>query len=213
VGVPKSRIVQAQNCVDERQFSRIPTSVKSLGPPPVLLVVGRLVPGKGVGILLDVAAQLRAEGRRFSLVIVGDGPEREELQRKAGDLGLDNVQFHLTRSPEDLPAYYHGADILVFPTLHDVWGLVVNEALWAGLPVLASKYAGCADEVLPAEQIFDPLDPEDFRAKLRHAIEVGLPPADTSPLLPVQEVADRISDSIDQVVWLRAKSTGPVRAR
>lgn len=203
LGVPDSRIVYAQNCVDEQRFTGSSTHAKSLGPRPVLLVVARLVPGKGVGLLLDVAAQLKGEGRRFSVVVVGDGVERRELQRRADALGLDNVEFHLTRAPEEMPAYYRGADMLVLPTLHDVWGLVVSEALWSGLPVLSSKYAGCADELLPADQIFDPLDRGDFAAKLRRAIDVGLPPADTSLLMPVQKVADAIGTSVEQIVTYR----------
>jgi glycosyltransferase involved in cell wall biosynthesis len=126
--------------------------------------------------------------------------ERGKLQRQARDLGLDNVQFTGALPPEEVPAYYRCADLLVFPTLHDVWGLVVSEALWSGLPVLASKHADCASELLPAEQVFDPLEPEDFVAKLRRALDVGLPPVDTTPLMPVQEVADAIADSIEQVV-------------
>lgn len=208
LGVPSSRIVYAQNCVDERQFADSAAPAKSLGQRPVLLVVGRLVPGKGVRLFIDVVARLRTEGRTFSVVIVGDGMERMELQRRAHELGLDNIEFHLTRPPEELRAYYRGADILVHPTLHDVWGLVVSEALWSGLPVLVSKYAGCADELLPPEQIFDPLDPEDFAAKLRYAIDVGLPTPDTSPLMPMHEVADAIADSVAHVVLGQSQRRG-----
>lgn len=200
LGVPVDRIVHGQNCVDERQFSGVTIAPKELGPRPVLLVVSRLVPGKGIRLLLDVVAELRREGCKFSVVIVGDGSERKELEDRAHQLGLDNVQFHLARAPSEMPAYYRGADMLVFPTLHDVWGLVVNEALWSGLPVLASKYAGCADELLPADQIFDPLDSDEFARKVRKAITAGLPAVDTSALMPVQQVADRISDSIEQLV-------------
>ncbi len=206
LGVPDSSIVYAQNCVDERQFTATSIQAKSLGPSPVLLVVSRLVPGKGIGLLLEVLAQLKGEGRTFTVILVGDGPDREELRQKARQLNLDNVEFHLTRPPEELPAYYRGADMLVFPTLHDVWGLVVNEALWSGLPVVSSKYAGCADELLPPEQIFDPLDSEDFLSKLRRALDVGLAPADTSRLMPVQQVANAIADSVEEV--LRALRMG-----
>lgn len=200
LGVNAARIVQVQNCVDEQLFASFPGPPKALGPRPVLLVVSRLVPTKGIGLLLDAVAQLRAEGRAFTVVIVGDGAERTKLQRRARALGLANVEFHLTRAPEEMPAYYRGADMLVFPTLWDPWGLVVSEALWSGLPVLASKYAGCAAELLPTDHVFDPLDPKDFVVKLRRAIDAGLPPVDTSPLMPVQRVAEAIGDSIEGVV-------------
>jgi glycosyltransferase involved in cell wall biosynthesis len=208
LGIDGSRIVRAQNCVDERFFVNPSAPITALGARPVILVVGRLVPGKGVGLMLDVVATLRAEGRTFSVVIVGDGVEREPLQQKARHLGLDNVAFHLARPWEQLPAYYRGADLLVFPTLHDVWGLVVNEALWSGLPVLASKYAGCADELLPRDQIFDPLNPEDFTAKLRQFMENRLLPVDTTPMMTVQQVADAIGNDIEELVAHRKGRVG-----
>ncbi len=61
-----------------------------------------------------------------------------------------------------MPAVYRSGDILVFPTLEDVWGLVVNEALWSGCPPWSSVYAGCAKELVPMNSIFDPLDPADL---------------------------------------------------
>ena len=61
-----------------------------------------------------------------------------------------------------MPATYRSADVLIFPTLEDVWGLVANEAELCGLPVLCSKYAGCAKEIFTAESIFDPMDTSDF---------------------------------------------------
>jgi glycosyltransferase involved in cell wall biosynthesis len=206
LGVDECRIVGAQNCVDEQRFSAA-SSVrrKNLGPRPVVLVVSRLVPGKGLNGLLDVVAQLKAEGRHFSLVIVGDGPERRRLQRRARELALEDVYFHLARPESEMPAYYRGADLLVHPTLHDVWGMVVCEALWSGLPVLASRYAGCATELLPAGQIFDPLVRSDFLSKLRKAIDCGMTAPDTSGLVPLARVAERIGDSIDRVLHSRGR--------
>jgi glycosyltransferase involved in cell wall biosynthesis len=80
--------------------------------------------------------------------------------------------------------------------MEDVWGLVVNEAMWAGLPVLCSKYAGCASELLPESNIFDPLSPESFDAALASVFEQTLAPPERSRLKTWQEVAAMIDESI-----------------
>ena len=95
-----------------------------------------------------------------------------------------------------MPSVYRSADLVVFPTLADVWGLVINEALWSGIPVLGSVYAGASRELLAPEHVFDPLDRADFLAKLRSAIRTGLGPVDTSRLLKMDAVADLIASDI-----------------
>jgi len=95
-----------------------------------------------------------------------------------------------------MAAVYRSGDVLVFPTLDDVWGLVVNEALWSGLPALVSIYAGCARELVPPESTFDPLDPADFAAKLRRAVAGELPPPDLTRLRRMAEVSDKIAQEL-----------------
>jgi hypothetical protein len=72
--------------------------------------------------------------------------------------------------------------------------------MWAGVPVLCSKYAGCAEELLPATQIFDPLSPESFNNALAMAIQNSVYPSDCSTLLPWQEVGAMICRSLDSGV-------------
>ena len=160
---------------------------------------------KGVDLLIDAVAALRDEGRRCTLLIVGRGPQEAALRHRAADRGLgDAVRFHPEVAPEAMPAVYRSADLLVFPTLYDQWGLVVNEALWSGLPVLASCYAGAASELLPAAQVFDPLAPGGLLGALRAAIDAAgegtLPSADPSRMLPIAEVAGRIVDDVSRVL-------------
>jgi glycosyltransferase involved in cell wall biosynthesis len=188
LGVTPDRVVELQNCVPEQAYTvpRAPAFV--VDPRPVLLCVARLVPGKGVDLLLHAAARLQAEGKVFSLVLVGDGPERGALEETARSLGVQHLRFEPSRSPAEVSAVYRSADVLVFPTLDDVWGLVVNEALWSGLPALVSVYAGCARELVPPGSTFDPLDAEDFRAKLRLAVDGRLPPPDLTRIRRLDEV-------------------------
>lgn len=203
IGVPRRRILQIQNCVDEALFSASSDPVPRVSDHPVFLHVGRLIGLKGIDRLLDAAALLQAEGRHFALMLVGDGPEREALEERAKRLGLEDVHFIAAHPPERMPEIYRSADYLVFPTLGDVWGLVVNEALWSGIPVLCSIHAGCAAELVPEGQRFDPEDPEQIAARMRDALEGRVPPPDTSAMRTAREVAEMIADDVDRAlgVW------------
>lgn len=192
LGVPRPSIVELQNCVPEAPYMADRAPAVQLHPKPVVLCVSRLVPGKGVDLLLDAAAVVQAQGVRFSLLVVGDGPEKPALERKAEKLGMRDVRFHPPQTPERVPAIYRSGDVLVFPTLDDVWGLVVNEALWSGLPALVSIYAGCAKELVPDTSTFDPLALDDFTQKLRLAVCGRLPPPDLTRMKRIDEVSDLI---------------------
>lgn len=126
------------------------------------LYVGSLIHRKGVDYLLDGWEAFSKEiGKDVSLVLVGDGKLRESLIRRAASMEFDNVKFLGFIPPEKLPEIYKACDIFVFPTLEDVWGLVVNEAMASGLPVICSKYAGCAPDLIVENQngwIVDPID-------------------------------------------------------
>mgnify|MGYP001424440502 CR=1 FL=1 len=196
IGVPRDRILEIQNCVDEELFSRPVQPALKITPKPVLLYVGQMIGRKGVGLLLEAAARAQKEGYEFSLVLVGDGPEKDRFVAYAQELGLANVHFIPAQPPEKMPAIYRSAECLVFPTLEDVWGLVVNEAMWCGLPVAVSVYAGCAPEIVPPDQRFDPLNPSDFDRVLRLALSGRLDPPDTSRLKRCREVADMIISDI-----------------
>jgi glycosyltransferase involved in cell wall biosynthesis len=192
LGVPRERILQIQNCVDERLFVEQHSPALQIEPKPVLLYVGQLIKRKGVDLLLIAAAKVQAKGHQFSLLIVGSGPEQANLESLAKQLGLKNVLFLKERVPSEMPGIYRSADVLVFPTLEDVWGLVVNEALWSGLPALVSKYAGCAPELVPETNVFDPLWPEDFEAALERAVRREIAPPDLCRLIPCEKVAEML---------------------
>jgi glycosyltransferase involved in cell wall biosynthesis len=196
LGVDRKRVVELQNCVPESHYTVPVAPGFQLKPAPVVLCAGRLVPGKGVDLFLRAAARVQQQGRTFSTLVVGDGLERRPLEQLASDLALANVQFHAGLPPQDMPAVYRSADVLVFPTLDDVWGLVVNEALWSGLPALVSVYAGCARELVPPESTFDPLDPVDFAAKLGRAVDGELPAPELIRLRRIADVSDLIAEEL-----------------
>ena len=197
--VKPESVVELQNCVPEDRFLEPLAPAFHLEPRPVLLCVGRLVPGKGVDLLLRAAARLQGEGHTFSLLVVGDGPERHTLERLTATLGLRNVHFQPALPAEAVAGVYRSGDALVFPTLDDVWGLVVNEALWCGLPSLVSIYAGCARELVPSASTFDPLDPADFTTRLRMAVTGNLPSPDLTRLRRIDEVSGLILRELDAI--------------
>ena len=196
LGVPRERVLQIQNCVDEALYQAPSEPYAKMEPKPVVLCAGRLVPGKGVALLLETAALLQHEGLAFSLLIVGSGIHAPRLRAMVTTLGLQNVMFVDGVESTRMPSVYRSADLVVLPTLADVWGLVINEALWSGVPVLASLYAGASRELLPPASVFDPLDRRDFLTKLRAALLGGLDPVDTSPLLKIDAVAELIANDI-----------------
>lgn len=204
IGVPMRRVLQVQNCIDERPFRQGNKRLLQLDPKPVLLCVGQLVGLKGLDRLIRALALLQNRGRKFTVLFVGDGPEKEPLRKAVGKLGLRNVHFHSGVPYEDMPGLYRSADALVFPTLDDVWGLVVNEALWSGLPVLCSTYAGCARELLPPENVFDPLDEGDMLRALERTLDGRIAPADLSRLMSCADVANLLVSDIRRVLSRQA---------
>jgi glycosyltransferase involved in cell wall biosynthesis len=196
LGIPRERILQVQNCVDETWYSAPAEPGLNLHPKPVLLHVGQMIARKGVAEFLRAAARLQQQGLTFSTVLVGGGSDNAKLQHLASSLGLANVHFYAGQPPQAMPAFYRSADALIFPTKEDVWGLVANEAVLSGLPVLCSRYAGCAPELFAAENIFDPADEKDFVEALRRAVTGRLPRADRSRLWSSAKVGDTIADAV-----------------
>ncbi len=142
-----------------------------------LICVGQLVRRKGIRELLPALRRLRAAtpAGAFTLLLAGDGPLRSEVERAANTLDSQIRVLGPVR-PAELPRYLAAADLMIFPTRKDCWGMVVNEALAAGLPVLGSQYAGACDELLLNDGVgarFDPLDSNDFDAALQAAVVEG----------------------------------------
>jgi glycosyltransferase involved in cell wall biosynthesis len=118
-------------------------------PARFFLFVGRIVPQKGVFDLLGAYGALTPEIREnVGVVFVGDGPARSALLRQAMAISPGSIHLAGFAQREHLAAYYALADVLVFPTHTDPWGLVVNEAMACGLPVISSSAAGCVADLV-----------------------------------------------------------------
>jgi len=198
LGVKRDHILQSQNAVDEEQFRADVAPAWAIKPRPVVLHVGRLVELKGIRFLLDAAAILQRKGYEFSMLLVGDGPDKQALERRALALGLNNVHFQPAQAQEKMLSVYRCADLVVFPTLQDVWGVVANEAILAGVPMLCSKYAGCATELFAPENIFAPDDLNDFSQKLGNAICNGLPIPDPGRIKTTNQLGRELVQELNK---------------
>lgn len=156
--LPRRAIFTAPNAVDIEFFARLASSVRGDAsvhrralclPNRFFLFVGRLAPEKGVFDLLEAYGRLDVELReKIGLVFAGDGILYEELKRRAANISPGTVQFTGFLQRERLASYYALAESLVFPTRSDPWGLVVNEAMACGLPVISSRAAGCTADLV-----------------------------------------------------------------
>jgi glycosyltransferase involved in cell wall biosynthesis len=157
-GMTPERITVAPNAVDNEWFAAQAQSIgarasefrEKLGlPPRFILFVGRLVPEKGVFDLLDAYGRLEDSIRsEAGLVFAGDGTGRPELEQKAKRIRPGRICFPGFTHREDLAGLYALAETLVLPTHSDTWGLVVNEAMACGLPVVVSSAAGCSNDLV-----------------------------------------------------------------
>jgi glycosyltransferase involved in cell wall biosynthesis len=117
----------------------------------VLLFVGKLVDRKAPLDLVRAVAGLGAEGRRCVAVFVGDGERRPDVEAGLARAGVRGAVVGFANQSE-LPAWYAAADLLVLPSLRETWGLVVNEAMACGLPVVVSDAVGCGADLVEGQR-------------------------------------------------------------
>jgi glycosyltransferase involved in cell wall biosynthesis len=109
----------------------------------VFLYVGRLWKPKGLIPLIEAYREARRINGDISLLVVGDGPDEADIRSAAA--GIDGVTFRPFVQAPELPAVYAASDVLVFPTLGDPHGQVIEEAHAAGLPVVTTSAVGEVD--------------------------------------------------------------------
>jgi 1,2-diacylglycerol 3-alpha-glucosyltransferase len=156
--VNDDRIFTAVNAVDNALFGAAAAEARRHEaesraqcdlPDRYILFVGRLVKEKGVFDLLSAYAQLDARLRRdVGLVFVGDGAADRKLRQRAESISPGVVKLAGFAQREQLGTYYALAEMMILPTHTDPWGLVVNEAMACGLPVIVSSAAGCVADLV-----------------------------------------------------------------
>lgn len=160
LGLPQSRIFLGYDAINNSHFAEGAAAARTdalrlrreLGLPECFfLASARFIPIKNLIGLLHAFA--RFAGKRpnteIGLVLLGDGPLRTEIEKTRAHLGLeDRVVLPGFRQYTELPAYYGLAEAFVHLSRIEPWGLVVNEAMSAGLPVVVSRECGCAEDLV-----------------------------------------------------------------
>jgi glycosyltransferase involved in cell wall biosynthesis len=145
LGAVPSRIFVAPNAVDNGLYAARAGDRASRTGPVRFLFVGRLEPYKGVLPLLDAWTGIADEAE---LTIVGDGSLRQRIRERVAGAAMPAIRIagHLDR--EELATEYARADVFVFPSVSDAWGLVINEAMASGLPVVTTSAPGAVDDLV-----------------------------------------------------------------
>lgn len=181
MGCPEPKVFDAPNAGDSESISRRRSSPEHgvavekirdrFSGKKIAVVVGRLVPMKGIDRLLAAWDSMPPDLRdRWALAVVGDGPLRHLVEGREAQ-GVHAIG-HI--APEFLPDWFVAADLHIFASLGDPWGLVVNESMQCGTPTLCSTLAGCADDLITDHRngtLFDPgLDTPELAAALERAL-------------------------------------------
>ena len=155
-GVEEERIHIAQMTVDVTKIlsfsarKRQPSEATLLESKSIpadhvkFLYVGRLEPHKGLGDLITAFEQFKEKMPGVALLIAGDGSLREWIEQRA----VPPIYYLGRLSGDSVWEAYAASDIFVLPSHFEPWGLVVNEAMASGLPVIATERAGCVDDLV-----------------------------------------------------------------
>ncbi|MCK4377359.1 MAG: glycosyltransferase family 4 protein [Actinomycetia bacterium] len=138
----------------------------------VLLTIGQFIPRKGINILLKAYKDLNYNN--VSLLIIGGGSLKNEYLNYIKKYNIRNVIIKNFLQKDELVNYYKISDIFILPTTYDIWGLVINEAMSFGLPIITTNKCGSAIDLVKEEYngyIFKVNDVEDLNCKLKLLIE------------------------------------------
>jgi glycosyltransferase involved in cell wall biosynthesis len=144
-----------------------------VGPGPVVLFLGGLKPRKNLPLLLDIWARVASSAPAARLLIVGGGPLRATLEQRARDLELgDRVRFAGYVPEAEKVDHLNLADVFLFPSAMEGFGLAVGEAMSCGLAVVASNRGSIPELLVDGEGGFlcDPATPEPFAEGLRRLL-------------------------------------------
>ncbi|MCC6493818.1 MAG: glycosyltransferase family 4 protein [Pirellulales bacterium] len=160
LGMPRGQIATGYDVVDNYHFATGSIEANSRSaelrlqymlPSKYFLGSNRFIPKKNLSTLLTAfsAYRRRVGAAAWDLVIIGDGELRPELERQRDDLGIQ-TSVHLPgfKQYDELPIFYGLAKAFIHASTVEQWGLVVNEAMASGLPVLVSKRCGCVPDLV-----------------------------------------------------------------
>ena len=179
LGISKEKMLVKRNCVDNKvlkeiYLKQIPfrnVQQKRLNlAPKNFIFVGRLIEYKNLVRFLEAFGLAQKKSvHNWGVIILGDGELKTDLQEAVSNKNIQNISFQKGVSWQQVPEYLALSDVLVLPSYSEPWGLVVNEAMACGLPVLVSEKCGCAIDLVKNGEngyTFQPKNLEEFSEKL-----------------------------------------------
>jgi 1,2-diacylglycerol 3-alpha-glucosyltransferase len=164
----ENRILPVGNCTDNdfyfnqtAKFKTVKTTLcRQMGVPTQnFLYIGRFSPEKNVLHIVKSYEKLQAD--KWGLILVGSGPQTQEIKAYIENRSIKNIFMPGFQQKEQLPKYLAVSNIFILASISETWGLSVNEAMAAGLPVLVSHKCGCYPDIVKDGVngfIFDPYD-------------------------------------------------------
>ena len=170
----KTFIFHGYNCIDNELFR---FKKKKEMHFTTITCVARLVPIKNIDNLLKAWKIIEKKHPEYKLAIIGDGPEFVSLNELTLNMGLKTIVFLGAINNSDIPTYFYNSVAFVLPSLAESWGLVVNEAMAAALPILISNKIN-ASYALLEEGVngygFEPLEIHNIANKISSFIDLDL---------------------------------------
>lgn len=184
-GVPNEKMALTPYCVDNGSLFAAREADPGAGEgvreglgigsaDPVILFVGKLIERKRPADLIRAYELILADHPRATLILVGDGAQRASLEAEVMRRGLDRVHFVGFKNRTEISEYYACADVFVMPSVHDPWGLVINEAMCFSLPIIASSLVGSVDDLVHEEEngfVFPAGNVERLAASLKRLVD------------------------------------------
>lgn len=165
LGVKRHQIkVRNAAVVDDKRIREVyeHTEKTPSNVPGRFIFVGRFSPEKNLRLLLNAYQNaIQHYQNPWELLLVGDGPERKEIEKIRDNSRLTSIKLTGGVSWLEVPKWLAQADVLILPSYSEPWGLVVNEALVCGLPVIVSEKCGCSADLVEQGKngyTFNPFD-------------------------------------------------------
>ena len=181
-GIDRRKLFVVKNVVaaggpepGEEAAAKLRARLGAGGETPLLLFIARFIPAKGLTDVLRACAVLRAEGRVFQLLCVGDGEARAAAEAEAARLELGaSVRFFGYVPEAETPEFYAGATMLLFPTYHyEGFPMVIFKSVAAGLPVVTTRIRAAADYLAEPDHCLwvEPKNPSMLAAKIARLLD------------------------------------------
>jgi glycosyltransferase involved in cell wall biosynthesis len=181
MGAAGDRLSLLPYCCDVDRFTRVAADqierVRNryhLVGKTVFLFSGQMIERKGIDVLLRAFERVAERYANVALLLLGDGPGKGDYEKSVPEQVRDRVHFAGLLSQQDLPAHFAAADVFVFPSRHDGWGVVLNEACGSRLPIIASRQTGAALDLVEETGngfLLDCEDVEGFATKMQFFVE------------------------------------------